>query len=86
MNSNAEFCNVKSKIPQNTKTILKIFVLILGVLVSSILMLLNYFSILNINLEVVFAPLVVIAFLTYGGKLFIYLLVSPITKLITIKP
>ena len=88
MNSNTEFCNMKNQTLQNTKTILEIFILILGVVITSILMLLNYFSIINLNLEVVFAHLVVITFLTYGGKLFIYLLISPIcsiSKLITIK-
>lgn len=70
---------MKNQTQQNTNTVSGIFVLILGGLITSILMLLKHFNILNLDFEVVFAPFVVITLLTYGDKLLIYLLVNPIS-------
>lgn len=77
MFKNAEFCNMKNQKPQNASTISGIFVLLLGGLISSILLLLMYLNILHFNFEVVVSPFVVITLLTYGDKILVNLLIIP---------
>ena len=79
MNTNAEICNMKNQIQQKANTVSGKFVLILGGLASSILILFKYFNIFNLDLEVVLAPFVVVTLLTYGDKLIILLFLSPIS-------
>jgi hypothetical protein len=79
MNSNIEICNMKTQTHQKTNTVSGIFVLILGGLITTSLMLLKYFNVFNLDLEVVLAPFVVITLLTYGDKLVILLFLSPIS-------
>ena len=71
---------------QNTNTISGIFVLLLGGLITAVLLLLNYLNILHLSFEIVFAPFIVIALLTFGDKFLIYLLLHPmsfVSKLIS---
>lgn len=71
-----EFCHMKNQSQQNTNTVSGIFVFLLGGLISSSLLLLKYLNILHLNLEVVFAPFVVITLLIYGDKFLINLLLG----------
>ncbi len=67
---------MKNQTQQSTNKVSEIFVLILGALITLVLILSKYFNILNLDLEVVFAPLLVFTLLTYGEPLLI-LLISP---------
>lgn len=70
---------MKNKTHQNTNTVSGIFVLILGGLITSILLLLKYFNVFNLDLEIVLAPFVVISLLIYWDKLLIFIFLSPIS-------
>jgi len=70
---------MKTQTQQKTNTVSVIFVSILGGLITSSLLLLKYFNILHLDLEVVLAPFIVITLLTYGDKLLIFLFLSPIS-------
>ena len=61
MNTNSEFCSMKNQTQQNIHVASEIFVLILGGLTTSSLMFLGSFGILNLNVEVVLAPFVIIS-------------------------
>ncbi len=79
MNTNTEICNMKNQAQQKSNTMSGIFVLILGGLITSSLMLLEHFNFLNIDLEVVLAPFLVTTLLACGDKLLIFLFLSPIS-------
>jgi hypothetical protein len=69
---------MKNHSQQNSKKISGTFTLILGSMISSILLLLNYVNAFNLELEVVLAPFIVISLLAYGDKLLIFLFLNPI--------
>ena len=69
---------MKNKTPQNTNAISGVFVLILAGLVTSSLIILKYFKIINLGFEVALAPLLVIALLAFGDKLIMVLFLKPI--------
>ncbi len=79
MNTNTVICNMKNKTQQNNNVLSGIFLLMLVGGVTSILMLLKYFNILHLDLEIVLAPFLVISLLTYGDRLLIFLLLSSIS-------
>lgn len=79
MNTNTQFCSMKNKTQQNSNTVPEIFVLILLGLIALSLLVLKHFNILHLNLDVVFAPFVVITLLAYGNKILIYFLLSPLS-------
>lgn len=79
MNINTEFCTMKNKTQQNTNTVSGIFVLIIGVLISSTLLILKHVNVFSLDLEIALAPFVVITLLTYGDKLLVFLFLSPIS-------
>ena len=69
-----EICCMTKQTQHKTDTVSGIFVLILGGLVTLSLMLIKYFNVLNIDLEVVLAPFIVSTLLTYGDKIIFYFL------------
>lgn len=70
---------MKNQIHQSVNTISGLFVVLLGGLITSSLLLLNYFNIFHLDVEIVFAPFIVITLLTYGDKLLVFLFLSPIS-------
>jgi hypothetical protein len=78
MNIKTEICSMKSQQHQNTSALSGIFILVSGCLITSSLLLLNYHSILQLDLEVILAPFVVVTLLTYGDKFLMLLFLSPI--------
>ena len=76
MNANIEICDMKNQKQQNMYTISGIFVLIVGGLITLCLLFLKYHNVLNIDIEVVLAPFVIISLLTYGDKLLTFLFLS----------
>lgn len=78
MNTNREICDMISQSLQNTKKVSGFFVFKLVGLIISILLLLKCYVAFNINLEIVFAPLIVIAILAYAEKHVILLFLSPV--------
>ena len=71
MDFDTEICGMKHKTTLTTAE--KLTPLIIGCLLTSILFLVNHFKLLNLNLEVVLSPIVVISLLAYGESLLIYL-------------
>ena len=83
MNTNTQFCTMKIKIQQNSNTVPEIFILIaLIALIALSLLVSKHFNINHLNLDVVFAPFVVITLLAYGNKILIYFLLSPLSFII----
>ena len=82
MNTNTQFCSMQNKTQHNSNTVSGIFLLILGVLITVSLLVLKQFNILHLNLDVVFAPFVVITLLAYGNKILIYFLLTPLSFII----
>ena len=80
MNTNTQFCSMKNKTQQNSNTVPEIFILI--ALIALSLLVLKQFNILHLNLDVVFAPFVVITLLAYGNKILIYFLLTPLSFII----
>ena len=80
-----KICLMKNKIQESANTISRIFVFILGVLITLVLILLKYFDILHLDFEVAFAPFAVITLLTYGESFLLILVLSPISLINKIK-
>ncbi len=71
MDFDNEICGMKNKTTLTTAE--KLMPLIIGCLLAAILFLVNHFKLLNLTLEVVLSPIVVISLLAYGESLLIYL-------------
>lgn len=82
---NAEICNMMNYKPQNTSKISGIFILILTGLITASSLILKYFNVINVSLEIVIAPFLVIALLTYGDKILIYGLLNPINRIVKLR-
>lgn len=73
-----DFYSMENKKAQNTQAVPRISEVLLGCLLTTVLCLLKYLKVLNIDLEIVFAPFVVITLLVYGDKLLMGLFIVPI--------
>ena len=62
---------------QNTPNVSGAFLLIVGALITLCLLLLKQYNVIYLNFELVFAPFILIALLTYGDKLLMHLVISP---------
>lgn len=53
-----------------------LFLLIVGTLVTSSFFGLNYFNVIQLNYQLVFAPLLITSLLVYGNRFLIYVLIK----------
>lgn len=53
-----------------------LFLLIVGALATLSLLLLNYFNVIQLNYQLVFAPTLITGLLVYGNRLLIYVLIK----------
>ena len=75
MNSNWEICNMKIKSAQFI--LLRAAPLFIGIFLTGVLYLVNYYNFLHLNYEIIFSPLIVIPLLAYAESLLILLMVAP---------
>ena len=73
-----DLCAMKNQIQQNINVLSGIIVLGFGILLSSILYLLKHFNVLNTDIEIIFAPLIVITSLAFGDKIIIFFFLNPL--------